>query len=222
MNFKQFCSDILILSDPEVAGQMSAYMRNQFEFLGVPAARRREACLKQFDTARDEGALDWEFVYACWEQNFREFQYVAIDYLLIMTAFLEEDDINAIEGLICEKSWWDTVDNFNKIVASIVTRYPDLKARMLEWSESEDPWLRRSAIIFQLSLKEETDPELLRKIIENNFGADSFFIDKAIGWALRTYSKTNPDWVSSFVQENKQKLSTLSYREATKSLSGSE
>lgn len=216
MNFKQFCSDILILSDPDIGAQMKSYMRGKFEFLGVPAVRRREASIKQFQTAHEEGEVDWEFIDACWEQNFREFQYVAVDYLTIMTSFLEEEDLELIESLIIEKSWWDTVDNLHKAVGALVKQYPNLVETILNWSQSDNLWLRRSAIIHQLSFKENTDTELLAKIIKNNLGSDEFFINKAIGWALREYSKTNADWVTDFITENKQELSTLSYREATK------
>ncbi|NLJ94671.1 MAG: DNA alkylation repair protein [Clostridiaceae bacterium] len=216
MNFKQFCSDILILSDPETSAKMSAYMRDQFEFLGVPADKRRAASVKQFENAQDEGAVDWEFVEACWEQVFREFQYAAIDYLVLMIPFYVEDDFEKIEALIIDKPWWDTVDGFHKIVAGIVQKFPQFKENILEWSKDENIWLRRSAIIFQLSLKEKTDTELLSEIIKNNFGTEEFFINKAIGWALRQYGKTDPDWVNEFIKENKQDLSTLSYREATK------
>ncbi len=217
MNFKQFCSDILILSEPEIAEQMQAYMRRQFEFLGVPAAARREACLKQFETAKAEGEIAWEFIDACWEQNFREFQYVAIDYLLIMIDFLQAEDIDMIKKYIVSKSWWDTVDILRKVVGHLVLHNrPELNQTMLEWSKSDNLWLRRSAILHQLDFKSDTDRELLSEIVQNNFADEEFFIKKAIGWALRQYSKTDPDWVTDFIHKYKDQLSPLSYREAVK------
>ena len=218
MNFKQFCSDILILSDPEKAAQMSAYMGDQFDFLGVPAPRRRKACEKQFKTARDENEIDWEFIEACWEQKFREFQYVAVDYITLMQHFLKEEDLEKIQKLIRTKSWWDTVDNFHKPIGTLVMTYPNLEEKILEWSKDDNIWIRRSAILLQLGHKKFTNTELLEAIIKNNFGSKEFFINKAIGWALREYSKTNPDWVANFIRENKSELSTLSYREATRFL----
>ena len=218
MNFKQFCSDILILSDPEKAKQMSSYMRNQFEFLGVPADRRREASKKQFETAKDENEIDWEFVEACWDQKFREFQYAAIDYLTLMQHFLQEEDLEKIEALILDKPWWDTVDNLNRPVGTLVMTYPQLEDKMREWSLSEEIWLHRSAIIFQLGFKKFTNAELLYEIIQNNFDSKEFFINKAIGWALREFSKTDPDSVAGFLREYKHRLATVSYREATKIL----
>ena len=100
----------------------------------------------------------------------------------------------------------------------MVQKHPNLAENVLAWSTNENIWLRRSAIISQLSLKDKTDTESLSKIIKNNFHSDNFFIDKAIGWALRQYSKTDPDWVNQFIRDNKADLSALSYREATKIL----
>ena len=58
--------------------------------------------------------------------------------------------------------------------------------------------------------------ELLEKIIVNNFGSNEFFINKAIGWSLRDYSKTNPKWVKEFVGKYKDKMDKLSIKEASK------
>ena len=87
---------------------------------------------------------------------------------------------------------------------------------MLEWSKDKDFWIRRIAIDHQLGRKEKTNTELLEKIIINNFGSDEFFINKAIGWALRDYSKTNPEWVKDFINKYKSKMDKLSIKEASK------
>ena len=89
---------------------------------------------------------------------------------------------------------------------------------MLEWSQDENIWVRRVAIDHQLLFKEKTDEELLGKIIQNNLGSKEFFINKAIGWSLRDYSKTNPQWVAGFIEEHREKLAPLSIREGSKYL----
>lgn len=89
---------------------------------------------------------------------------------------------------------------------------------MLEWSTDEDFWMRRIAIDHQLCRKEKTNTELLEKILVNNFGSSEFFINKAIGWILRDYSRTNPDWVRCFLQTYSDKVDKLSVREASKYL----
>ena len=87
---------------------------------------------------------------------------------------------------------------------------------MLKWSTDKDFWVRRIAIDHQICRKDKTNTELLEKILLNNFGSSAFFINKAIGWSLRDYSKTNPDWVRNFVETHKDKMNKLSIREASK------
>jgi 3-methyladenine DNA glycosylase AlkD len=87
---------------------------------------------------------------------------------------------------------------------------------MLKWSAGSDIWLKRTAILHQLAYKDKTDIVLLEQIISNCLGSDEFFINKAIGWALREYSKTDPEWVESFISRRKNELSPLSIKEGSK------
>jgi 3-methyladenine DNA glycosylase AlkD len=87
-----------------------------------------------------------------------------------------------------------------------------------EWSERPERWLRRASIICQLDAKASTDLTLLTDVIEANLADREFFIRKAIGWALRQYARTDPDWVREFVAAHRDTLSPLSYREAIKHL----
>ena len=57
---------------------------------------------------------------------------------------------------------------------------------------------------------------MLEKIICNCIGTDEFFINKAIDWALREYSKTAPEYVKNFIAQYKSRLSNLSIKEASK------
>ena len=79
-------------------------------------------------------------------------------------------------------------------------------------------WLRRLAIDHQIGRKDKTNAELLAAIILNNLVSDEFFINKAIGWSLREYAKTNPQWVRQFLADYQHQLSSLSYREVSKHL----
>ena len=102
------------------------------------------------------------------------------------------------------------------IIGGIALKYPKVNDIILQWSTDENIWLRRIAIDHQILRKEKTDTELLGKIIKNNFGQTEFFINKAIGWALRDYSKTNPKWVRDFIEKNKDKMAKLSIKEGSK------
>ncbi len=133
-----------------------------------------------------------------------------------MEKYLTDEDIPRLKELAITKSWWDTIDNLDRIVGGIALKYPAVNRIILEWSNDENIWLRRIAIDHQLLRKERTDTELLEKIIKNNFGRTEFFINKAIGWALRDYSKTNPEWVRNFIEKNKDKMSKLSIGEGSK------
>ena len=120
--------------------------------------------------------------------------------------------------MIVSKSWWDTIDNIDLIIGQIALEFEEIDEILLEWSISENIWLRRIAIDHQLLRKENTKTEVLEKILTNNFWSDEFFINKAIGWALRDFSKTNPVWVKNFLEKYSSKMSSLSIKEASKYL----
>jgi len=202
-------------ANPEKATEMAAYMRGQFAFLGIPTPVRKKLSL-DFLKHQPKTAVDWEFVSRCWEQPEREFQYLAEDYLQRAKTALSACDIPRLHDLIVSKSWWDTVDCLDTIVGDIALRYPEVNQTLLEWSVDENIWLRRVAIDHQLTRRDKTDTTLLERIIVNNLGRTEFFITKAIGWALRDYSKTDPGWVRAFIERHRDQMAPLSIREASK------
>ncbi|MGO4962161.1 DNA alkylation repair protein [Jeotgalibaca porci] len=206
------------LQDSERAVSMAAYMRNQFPFLGIAATPRKLVAKSYFRIARQEHIIDFDFVEKCFQQQEREYQQLAVDYLLSIQNLLTPEDLNRIKKYIVTKSWWDTVDGLDGVVGSMTLRYPELKKVMVEWSQTDNIWLRRVAIDHQLLFKNKTDTLLLAEIITNNFGTKEFFINKAIGWSLRDYSKTNPQWVKDFIQKHSSQMAPLSIREGSKYL----
>ena len=135
-----------------------------------------------------------------------------------MQRFLVEDDISKLKELVLTKSWWDTVDILDKVIGSIIYNNKNLYPIILEWSKDDNIWLRRVAIDHQLLRKKNTDEQLLEKILINNLNHKEFFVNKAIGWALRDYSKTDPQWVRNFIEVHKENMASLSIREASKYL----
>ena len=199
-----------------LAESMSKYMQDKFSFLGVRGATRTEIYKKYFPEARKTKTIDWNFVESCWNIEEREFQYVVVYYLKAMQKFLKREDISRLKYLIVTKSWWDTVDLLAKVIGSLIIRIKGYDQIMLEWSKDSNIWLKRVAILYQLSLKEKVDKQILERILVGNLGDSEFFINKAIGWALRDYSKYNPEWVREFIKKNKDNMANLSIREASK------
>jgi 3-methyladenine DNA glycosylase AlkD len=197
------------------AKQMSAYMQNKFPFLGIQAPVRKSLSTTYFKTL-NETKVDFNFINQCWDLDEREYQYLAIDYLRKFEKYLKEEDLLNIKILITTKSWWDSVDSLTRVVGDLALKYPILNETLLEWSLDDNMWLRRMAIIHQLLRKKKTDTLLLEKIIVNNLNNTQFFINKAIGWALRDYSKTDAQWVRNFIDKYKNGLSSLSIREGSK------
>ena len=218
MDFNKLYEEMIQHKNEEQARQMSKYMLNKFEYIGIKTPERRKIYKNFFKEYKNEEKLDWEFVNKCWENKYREFQYIAADYLKNMKDKLTRDDIPKLKQLILKKSWWDTIDNLDMTIGALALKDSNVNKILLEWSLDENIWLRRIVIDHQLLRKEKTNTELLEKILKNNLGQAEFFINKAIGWALRDYSKTNPEWVKNFIEKNKEKMAKLSIREASKYL----
>jgi 3-methyladenine DNA glycosylase AlkD len=205
-----------LLRDPAKAEGMSAYMRDQFAFLGIPAPLRQASNKTAFSSLEvRKKPLETALVCLLWELPEREYQYTALEYLHLCQKKLGEQHLALLEFLICSKSWWDTADSLAPLVGMLVQRHPDLLEVMDVWSLHSNFWLRRVAIIHQLRYKHQTDRGRLFGYIEHNILDKEFFIRKAIGWALREYAKTNKDAVLEFVELHPA-LSGLSKREALK------
>lgn len=215
MKIEELEKRLMAVADASQAQPMKAYMKNNFEFLGVRTPDRRKVAKQFFKDFKAQG-IDWDFVEACWARPYREFQYIAIDYLVTKKKDLVLADLPRLKKLAQSKSWWDSIDGLDKLVGKIILDHPEASQVMLDWSVHEDFWLRRLAIDHQLLRKDKTDTDLLEKILINNLNQKEFFINKAIGWALRDYSKTNPEWVRAFIAQHRSQMAGLSIREGSK------
>lgn len=216
MNINTLVSTLRENSIEENIIPMEKYMKNNFKFLGIKSVERRE--LSKDFLRKEKDIINWEEVFYLWELEEREFQYIALDYLKARKKFLKIDDLENLLKLAKKKPWWDTIDLLAPLVGEAIFDFKDKNKLMLDLSKDENMWLRRIAILHQLKFKEDTDEKLLEEIIKNNFGSKEFFINKAIGWILREYSKTNNIWVRNFLDEYKDVLSPLSIREGSKIL----
>lgn len=219
MNFPEIAERLYEGANPVRAAEMSAYMRHQFSFLGIPKPERKAVLQPFLRAEKHQDKIDWVFVDACYAQSAREFHYIALDYLKALQKALQPADIASLKNLILTHSWWDSVDSIDELVGVLCLKAPDLKPREIRaWSLDTNIWLKRVAIDFQLNYKKQTDVDFLSEVILSNTSTREFFVDKAIGWALRQYARTDPNWVSHFLDRHRDKLSKLSVREASKHL----
>ncbi len=216
---KPLISSLAAAANPTVAGPMEAYMKNRFVFYGIKSPERK-AIFKTFVKTNGLPAIDEleDVIESLWEQPYRECHYCTLELLDKMQKHLEPKHLPMLEELIITNSWWDTIDMIaSHQIGGLLKKYPELITDNTErWIQSDNFWLQRLAIIYQLGYKKDTDAERLFRYCTLQAGSKEFFVRKAIGWALRQYAYTNPIAVKQFVANTN--LSPLSQREALKGL----
>ena len=209
-------------ADDAQAKEMSAYMRDQFPFFGIRAQTRR--ALDRDIIGRGPGRPEHHYLVKvardCFSRPEREFQLFAVDYLRRHYRRLDPSFLEIGRELVVTKSWWDTVDGLAGGVIGPFVRAQGTVEAMDTWIRADNVWVIRTALLFQLAAKEETDVERLFSYCLQRAGDTDFFIRKAIGWSLRQYARTDPLAVRKFVDANTDVLSPLSRREALKHLDG--
>ena len=203
---------------------MQAYMKSAMPYHGVPTPLLRRICKTMFADVRFATASHWQVqVVDLWrEARFREERYAAL-YLAgdkRARPFQTLSAMKMYEELIVTGAWWDYVDDIaSHRIGPILKDYPaPMRRKMLSWGKSNNLWKRRSAILCQLGFKAETDLELLYACIQPSLESREFFLQKAIGWALRQYAWTDPAEIKKYVRLNRARLSALSCREALKNI----
>lgn len=203
-------------ANPVHAQGMKAYMLNQFDFYGLKAPVWRKLSKEYFKQSLPAFERLQAIIKDCWQHPKREMQYVAIELLACYQKEWKKETIDMIEYILAHKSWWETVDHAaSSLTGPYFQTFPEQQVKITtKWNKSKNIWLQRSSIMFQKAYKEQTDTALLSKHILHLKNSKELFIQKAIGWALREYSKTDATWVQAFVK--KHSLSPLSEREALK------
>lgn len=217
------------VADPARAAPMQAYMKSAMPFRGVPAPERTRLFRGLFDLhAQPERAVWAATVRTLWDEAaYREERYAATALAGHRSArgWQDLETIDLYEHMVVTGAWWDHVDELaSRRVGPILRAHPvEMAALLRRWAVDDDRWRRRTAIIAQLGSKESTDVALLDDVLTANLldgppVTQDFFIGKAVGWALRQHARFDPGWVREFVATNRERLSPLSYREATKHL----
>lgn len=205
----------------EMSFAMEKYMKDIFPFFGIKTDERRKI-FKEIWKQNQQEVLDnsREIAWLLFQRKERELHYCAIEILIKnLKNNYQKNDIQLIEKLLITNSWWDSVDTISKyILGEYLLEFPsEIEKTINRFSNSENMWLNRSVLLFQLSYKQKTDPEILFSECKKHSKSNEFFIKKAIGWALREYAKTNSDVVKHFLSNND--LKPLSQKEALKNIS---
>ncbi len=206
--------------DKSLIPWMSGYLKGQFKFFGLKSPERRN--LSRIIYPSIKPLKKEEIIQLCtemWNQPYRELHYFSQEILFrTLKKKWDREDIEFLEWLVLNNSWWDTVDFIApKLLASYFRMYPEERETCIKkWIASENIWLMRSALLIQLKTKEETDFDLLFRVILQVNHTKEFFINKAIGWVLREHAKKNTELILDFVRANRNRLSNLSVREALK------
>jgi 3-methyladenine DNA glycosylase AlkD len=211
-------------ADPAKAPAMQAYMKSTMPYHGVPAPVMGRLCKSAFAELQFDTVAQWQAqVLALWRgAHFREERYAALHLAghKAARAFQTPAAMRLYEEMIVTGAWWDYVDDLaSHRVGPILKAYPTpMRRKMLSWSKSKDLWKRRTSIICQLGFKGDTDLALLYACIEPSLASREFFLQKAIGWALRQYAWTDANEIKKYVRKHRDRLSALSYREAMKNI----
>lgn len=204
----------------ELAAQtMTKVTNGQFKFLGIKTVEQNELTKKIFVNyplpKYDETKSIIRELFSFEE---REYLYFGISLFLKRKKMWQKTDIVFIESLILTQPGWDTVEYIStEIVSQFYEMYPRIATEFIQaWISSKSQWLKAAAIMFQRTFKDQTNTELLAESINANISSNSDIVNRAIGAALRNYSKSNYKWVLDFVVKNSAEMNKKTKQEAIK------
>jgi 3-methyladenine DNA glycosylase AlkD len=211
---------------------MQGYLKSDMSMYGIqrPGRVPIEKSMWEFLANETGGSLKQkglpiELYQTCvetlWKLPRREEKYLAIDVALHYEDCITMECLPLYENMLREDTnWWDLIDPMAvNLVGKVTYRHPtDMKPILKRWIRDDNMWIRRTAILAQLKFKDRMDEELLFQFCRSRMHEKEFFIRKSIGWVLRECSKTAPDVVRAFLEEEKMNMSGLSYREGSKIL----
>jgi len=220
----QLRKELIKIGDPKKAPVMQNYMKSEMPYHGVQTPDLQKLCRQIFSEIEFSTSQKWKTqILDLWRNaRFREERYAALHLAAHKSSrpFQTLSSMKVYEEMVITGSWWDYVDVIaSHRVGLILREHPkEMKSKMLTWSKSPNLWKRRTSIICQLGFKLDTDLNLLYACIEPSLGSKEFFLNKAIGWALRQYAWSDPKEVIRYVKRNQTRLSPLSQREALKNI----
>lgn len=216
--------ELAAAGDADRAAGQQRYMKSELPYFGLTAPELRALLRPHLRAYAPGSRAEWEAdVRTLWDEvTYREEWYVAIAIARHRAARPWQDpaSLDLYRHLVVTGAWWDVVDEVaSHLVGGVLASHRSVATPVLRrWAVDEDLWLRRAAVLSQLRHREATDLDLLTFAIDENAAVRSFWLRKAIGWALREHARTDPAWVRGFVVARADTLSPLSQREALKHL----
>ena len=213
-------AEMRTLQDPDRAVSMQRYLKTEMPMYGLQKAARLEVeKVMHQHVVVDTIEMYQATITSLWQLPHREEKYLAVDLALKHKQFIGLEALDLFESMIREDyMWWDLCDPISVNLIGRIALYHDIEPKLSQWIDDDNMWIRRTAILAQLKHKTKVNADLLFGFCRERMHEKEFFVRKAIGWALREFSKTNPDAVIGFLNQEKTNLSGLSYREGAKVL----
>ncbi len=216
------------------------YLKSPFKFYGVKSQYVNEMNRIIKREHKDLSKKDlWSLVLKLWNSDYSEQRWLAVKLLRTYDKYLDKSDLPKVEKMLRQSVNWDQVDDISANVMGPILRkdFRAAKPYLIKWSRDKNFWMRRAALLSQIKLlylgegEKELFFNLAKPVLtESNYSSahyvtdimdekmGKFFIRKAIGWVLRSLSHSDPQAVVDFVNQNKEIMSGLTYREGTRRL----
>lgn len=214
-------TELRVIADPEKAKLQEAYMKNKMSFLGVSAGDVKQISTKLFKSFKPEDNIEYRhlIIHIFSNAQYREEWYAVLRYCTRFKKYITVENIDIYMDLILKSQWWDIVDGIaTNLMGPALLDNAKKESLLMSWVKHPNMWVRRTSLLTQLKYKNHTDFKLLARLISFTMDEKEFFIRKAIGWALRQYSYTNPEAVLGLIGSSTYRLSHLSKRESLKGL----
>ncbi len=206
--------------DKERAVPMQRYMKTEQPFFGIPKPLRAQLLREALQSYPVTDTQHYDLtVRTLWQHSHREAKYAAMDIAMRYKRWINDEHWTLYCHLVSTADWWDTLDLIaSNLIGPCLLANRRHQTELDNWAKAERLWTRRASLLAHLKHKEQTDKNALKRTILTLTEDGQFFIQKAIGWALREYSKTNAEWVDAFIAQHGNKLSKLAIREGSKYL----
>lgn len=206
--------------DRQKVESMQCYMKTDQAFFGIQKPLRAQLLQEVLKQHPLESLGDYRStVRELWQHSHREAQYAALDLAIRYKRYVNDDNWDLYRDLVFTASWWDTLDSIAaNLIGPCLLQNREHQTELDQWAIHEGLWVRRASLLAHLKHKDQTKVSALKRTILTVTVDDQFFIQKAIGWVLREYSKTDADWVRQFIEQHRKKLSRLAVREGSKYL----